>query len=147
MIRFPSAEEVAVDLLYKTGRALEAANYEAFKKCFAIPCVVETAQSLKVIESYSGLQATFDSVVSYYAEQRVVSLARDVIEAKFLANDTIGSTHVTRLLRLNGDTFRNPFPTYSILRRTPKGEWKINSCTYAILDCEDHNSALATVRS
>lgn len=142
MLKLPRAEDIAEDLLYRTGLAIDDGHFTAFGACFALPCVVETEHGLKIITKMRGIKETFQNVRNYYHENGVTTVARDVVEAQFLTHDTIGSTHVTSLLTKDGTVFRKPFPTYSVLRRGADAKWRIISCTYAILDSPRHNQAL-----
>lgn len=137
-----AAEEIADELLFKTGKALIARDFDGFQACFGLPHLIETQEGRRILKTHEELRCAFDDVVRYYAEERVADLARTVVEARFLDADTIGSTHVTRLLQADGCTLRNPFPVYSIIRRHGHLDWKVMSSVYAILDCARHNAVL-----
>lgn len=136
-----TAEDIADDLLFRTGRAFDFDDPVDVSDCFILPQYVETQLGSRLIESEEEVRNSFASVRKYYLDNDVADVVRTVVSAEFLDPDTIGSTHVSRLLRPGGVLFRAPFPTYSIIRRTKKG-WKIASCSYAILDAPDHNRAL-----
>ena len=137
-----AAEEIADELLYKTGRALLSGAFDAFHACFGLPHVIETENSRRVLKTPDDLCRVFDEVRRYYESEGVVDLVRTVVDARFLDADTIGSTHVARLLQENGTALRNPYPVYSIIRRHGHLDWKVMSSVYAILDCTKHNAAL-----
>lgn len=137
-----AAEEIADELLFKTGKALIADDFDSFHTCFGLPHVVETGDGRRVLETSDDLRRVFDDVVRYYVDAGVVDVARTVVEARFLDSDTIGSTHVARLLQRDGTALRNPYPVYSILRRHGHLDWKVMSSVYAILDSDAHNTAL-----
>lgn len=137
-----AAEEIADELLFKTGKALITRDFDGFRPCFGLPHLIETEAGRRILKTTEDLRRAFDDVVRYYAEERVADLARTVVEARFLDADTIGSTHVTRLMQADGRSLRNPFPVYSIIRRHGHLDWKIMSGVYAILDCPRHNAAL-----
>jgi len=139
-----AAEEIADELLFKTGKALMSADFEKFSTCFGFPHIIETEEARRVLQGKDDLRTVFEDVVRYYADKGVVDLARTVVEARFLNADTIGSTHVTRLLQAKGTVLRKPFPVYSIIRRHGHLDWRIMSSVYAILDCSEHNAALVS---
>ena len=141
-----AAEEIADELLFKTGKALIARDFGGFSACFGLPHVIDTQDARRVLKDTDDLRRVFDDVVRYYAEQAVVDVARTVIEAKFLDADTIGSTHVARLMQAKGGVLRKPFPVYSILCRQGHLDWKVMSSVYAILDSKEHNAVLMSER-
>lgn len=141
-----AAEEIADELLFKTGKALMARDFGSFSACFGFPHIIETQDARRVLKDMDDLRHVFDDVVHYYGEQGVVDLARTVIEAKFLDADTIGSTHVARLMQAKGVVLRKPFPVYSIIRRHDHIDWKVMSSVYAILDSKEHNAVLVSER-
>lgn len=139
-----AAEEIADELLFRTGKALIAGDFEGFHSCFGLPHVIETEGARRILRTSDDLRCVFDDVVRYYADQGVTDLVRTVVEARFIDSDTIGSTHVARLLQAGGSLLRKPFPVYSIIRRHGHLDWKVMSSVYAILDCAAHNAALAS---
>ena len=137
-----AAEEIADELLFKTGKALIRGDFDSFSACFGVPHVIETADGRRVIRTMDGLQAVFNEVRRYHRDHKVVDIVRTVVEARFLDADTIGSTHVARMIQEEGVTPRKPYPVYSVIRRHGHLEWKVISSIYAILDSEEHNSVL-----
>ena len=135
------AVEIADELLYRSGTAAVTRDFSAFYDCFNLPHVLETAEGRWVMETEDEIRQVFDSVCDYYSSNNVTNVVRTVIKAKFIDQNTIGSTHVSRLLQSEGQTFRKPYPTFSILKNTKVG-WKVASCSYAILDSPGHNHAL-----
>lgn len=136
------AEELADELLYKTGRGLVEGNYDLFRPCFALPYLIETVCGRQLLETEAAFRATFDSVRRHHKESGVTDIARIIVSADFLDDVTIGSTHATSLLQADGTVFRKPYPTYSVIRRI-EGNWQIVSSIYAILDSAKHNRALS----
>ena len=139
-----TAEDIAEELLYRTGKTLEVDDLTEIARCFVLPQYLETLSGNTLIKTEEEVVQLLSQVRQYYLENKVSDSVRTVVSANFLDPDTIGSTHVTRLMREDGELFRAPFPVYSILRRVA-GEWKIASCSYAILDAPDHNEALTSV--
>lgn len=142
-----AAEEIADELLFKTGKAILSGDFESFCACFGFPHVVETSDSRHVIEDMAGLRVTYDALRAYMRENEVVDLVRTVVEAHFIDSDTIESTHVASMTHADGIPRRNPYPVYSVIRRHDPLDWKIMSCLYVILDCDVHNAILAAGRS
>lgn len=136
------AEDIAEDLLYRTGLAHTTGDMKAAAECFELPQLMETSSGRMLIETEDEVIRVFKNVRRYLAENDVSDIVRTVVSAEFLDPNLIGSTHVSRLMKSDGTLFRAPYPTYSILRRTG-GEWRIVSSTYAILDAPEHNSALS----
>lgn len=135
------AEDIAEELLYRTGRAMKEGNFDAFFECFEIPQIMETLDGAKLVTTRDGMRDIFLQVYRYYQANGVVDLVRTVVSARFLDEETIGSTHVSSLLKANGEPFRNPYPVYSVVKRIG-GQWKVVSNSSAILDAPDHNRAL-----
>ena len=137
------AEDIADRLLYQTGRGLVSGDYKLCQACFDIPHLIETSDTKRVIRSDDELRQVFDNMQDHYRKNGVKDMARMVLSAEFIDPDTIGSTHVSRLLKADGKIFRKPFPVYSILKRYGTS-WKISSSIYAILDSPELCLALET---
>lgn len=135
------ADEIAEDLLYRTGKAMSADVFDWVCECFDLPQIVETLDGKSLIETEDDLLRIFRNLRQYYAKHNVTDVARTVVTAEFIDAETIGMTHAAQLMRPGGEVFRAPYPVYSILRKF--GEvWKIAGCSYAILDAPEHNRAL-----
>ena len=135
-----SARDVSEHLLERTGRAIMAGDFAGFAACFALPQEIDTFVGPRKIETLEELEATFKDVGRHYRSLGVTQLVRHCVDARFRDEDTVESTHETRLL--NGDILAQaPFPVFSILKRTDEG-WKIASGQYAIADAPAHNAAL-----
>lgn len=136
-----TAEDIADELLYRTGKPFKSDDYAEVADCFILPQYLETLIGSRLIESKDAVLQVFASVRQYYKENGVCDVVRTVVSAEFFAPDILGSTHVSRLMRANGELFRAPYPVYSIIRRVGE-DWKIASTSYAILDAPEHNRAL-----
>ena len=135
------AEEIAEDLLYRTGRALVDGDMRWLDDCFHLPVLVETASGKQIIRTEDGVHNTMRNVRRYLAARDVVDVVRTVVDAQFVGPNLIGSTHVSSMLRSDGSTFRAPFPVFSMIRNFEEN-WKIVSSTYAILDDPQHENIL-----
>ena len=138
------AEEIAEDLLYRTGKPISCGDYHGIEECFILPQTVETLEGMRVLRGKADLWAIFETVRNYYREHGVVNCARTILDAKFRTDRLIDSIHVTRLMRAGGELFRAPFPVYSTLRLDDDGKWRIKQSNYAILDSRAHSKALLT---
>ena len=83
---------------------------------------------------------TFKAVCAHNAELGVTDMVRHVLEASFQDEDTIVTTHETRLVR--GDVLiQKPYPVFSIVKRIGE-KWKITYSQYAIVDTDSFNKTL-----
>ncbi|OSQ43861.1 hypothetical protein [Marivita geojedonensis] len=139
-----AAEEIADELLYETGQALLTGTFDRFSACFGLPHLIETADGRCLLRSVDDLRERFDDLREYFRRQQVTDIVRTVVEARFLDSDTIGSTHVSRMLTATGAPLRSPYPVYSVIRRQGHLDWRVMSSLYAILDCHEHNAVLAS---
>jgi hypothetical protein len=137
-----SAHDIANELLERTGAGLMTGDFGSFVGCFHVPCVIETLEGKRFLNSKCDVRTVYDNVRTYYRAQSVTSLLRECISAEFKACDTIHTTSITRLLRENEALFRRPFPISSVLRKFDDG-WKITYSQYAIEDAPKHNKALS----
>jgi hypothetical protein len=135
------AEEIADDLLYRTGKAVMSGDFASFRDCCQLPLMMQTIDDARLIKTGTDLEKMFDSVRRYYMTNDVHDIVRTVISSEFFTSDEIGSTHVTRLIKSDGSEFRAPYPAYSVLKRSG-GAWRIAIMRYAILDDPRHNAAL-----
>jgi len=136
------AEDIADDLLFRTGHALLSDNEADFAECFWIPVVIETIEGLTHIGSYAELKSVYRNVFQNLQANGVTNLARSVVSAQFLENDIIGSTHVAQRLSADGKPVGKPYPVYSTLKQK-NSEWRIESCLYAVLSDPLLNKALS----
>ena len=136
------AEDIAEDLLYRTGKALRGGRFEDVGELFEVPQVMETLAGKRLIETEEDVRQVFASVRDYWAANGITDVARTVISSEFLADDLIGSTHVSQMMRADGSPFRSPYPSYFVLRRSD-GRWRISSSIHAIVDNPEHVAALS----
>lgn len=136
-----TAEEIADDLLYRTGQGLKRNDFQMMRRCFDIPNMIETTQGKRMIKTEQEFFKTFEDMRNYYKANCVVDVARIIISSEFLDSQTIGSTHASRLILQDGTLFLKPYPVYSIIKFL-HGNWKIVSSIYAILDSPQLNVIL-----
>lgn len=136
------ADEVANELLFRTGKMLETGEAYWIRDCFYFPQTVETFVGKRMLFSDECVIEVFTSIRQLYERENVTDIARTVISAERLAPDLIGSVHVAKLLREDGQPYRAPYPVYSLIRKINR-RWKITSTLYAILDSYDHNKCLS----
>jgi len=141
MTKFNTAEDIAEEILYLTGKAILEHDDDVFISCVALPLLMETVNGQRVFISEDEVRHCLLGVRQHMKECDLVDFARTVVSAKFLDANTIGSTHVSQMLHRDGRSVRSPFPVYSVIRRF-EASWKMISCIYAILDSPEHNEAL-----
>ena len=110
------AEDIAEDLLYRTGRALIDGKLEGVEDCFFLPQSMETTEGARIVRTPDDVRGVFEEVRSYFAESGVVNIVRTVVEAKFVSEQKIESVHVSRLWRYNKDLSETTYPVYSDIK-------------------------------
>ncbi|MFK7765543.1 MAG: hypothetical protein AB8B62_19935 [Roseobacter sp.] len=137
---FKTAHEVSEYLLEKTGRAILRNEVEAILPYFLVPAEIQTFDGRRILRTRADICRLFDAVSAHYHAIGVTDMARHCVEASFTDPKTVVAMHETRLI--TGSLIkRDPFPTLSVLKLDGQ-QWKIASCSYAIKDQEEHNSAL-----
>ncbi|MEX0311353.1 MAG: hypothetical protein AB3N17_14045 [Tateyamaria sp.] len=137
-----TAHDVSEMLLARTGDAMLAGDFQSFMRCFHLPYEVETVDGHRSISTPDALHATFNAVHAYFQKLQVAIMARHCVSASFRADDEVAATHETRLIDCNGIIVQDPYPAFSILKRSDNGEWKILSTSYVIVDSDELNGAL-----
>jgi len=136
------ARGIAEELLTRTGNALETGDFELFETCFMLPHEIETFQGSNLLTNRSDLARVFGQVRGYYAKLGVTRLARACVDAEFLDEFTLQSTHVSHLL--NGTTLvRESFPTLTVIKRVGD-RWRCAKSIYAVNQDRDHERALTS---
>ena len=136
------AEDIAEDLLFRSGRALLAGKEDDFVACFWVPTVIETIEGVTHIQTVSEFRNMYRNVYHNLKRSGVTNLARTIVSAKFIDRNIIGTTHVAVRLGLSGEQVGTPYPVYSTLKQL-KSEWRIESCIYAVLNDPRMNRALS----
>ncbi len=135
------AEDIAEDLLYNTGKALKGGRLDDVGAFFEVPQIMETLAGKRLVETEDDVRQVLSSVRNYLKANGITDVVRTVISSEFLAEDMIGSTLVSQLMRADGSPFRSPYPSYSVLRRS-NGRWRFSSSIHAIVDNPEHTAAL-----
>lgn len=134
------ARGIAEELLTHTGRAMETGDFELFETCFMLPHEIQTFQGSNILTTRSDLARVFRQVRGYYAKLGVTRLARACVDAEFLDEFTLQSTHVSHLL--NGTTLvRESYPTLSVISHVGD-RWRCAKSIYAVNQDRDHEQAL-----
>ena len=136
------AEDIADDLLFRTGRALLSGQEDDFVACFWVPSVIETIEGVTHVQTVSEFRNMYRNVHRNLKRSGVTNLARTIVSAEFIDTDIIGTTHVALRLGPNGEHVGTPYPVYSTLKRL-QSNWKIESCIYAVLNDPRMNKALS----
>ncbi|MEM7384604.1 MAG: hypothetical protein AAF514_06630 [Verrucomicrobiota bacterium] len=127
-----AAEEIADEILFLTGKAIREGHFEHFRVHFLLPQLIETLSGSKLLQTENDIRDIFDGVQSQMLKNKVVDIVRTIHSADFIDTDTIGSTHISSMIRADGTPLSPAYPTYSILKRV-SGEWKIASSRVVIL--------------
>lgn len=127
-----TAKDVSERLLERTGTALMTGNFEKFADCFLLPQEMETFDGRRKVQTRDDLLEVFRGVTTHLRRKNVTEFVRHCIEARFRDDDTIVTTHMSRLL--SGHTLaQTPYPVMCVLRRVD-GEWKVSDGMYAVED-------------
>lgn len=136
------AYDIAEQLLARTGHALETGDFALFERYFVLPHEIQTFQGSNLLSTQSDLARVFHHVRAYYTKLGVTRLSRACVEAEFLDEHTLQSTHVSHLL--NGTTLvRESFPTLTVIRRVGD-RWRCARSIYAVNQDRDHERALTS---
>lgn len=125
-----SAKEISEMLLEITGKALLAADFDAFAPCFHLPHFIASSEDKTVLETTEDLLRVFKLVTLDYAVKRVTDLVRYCEIAEFKSPTRIDAVHITHVMAGNLRVVE-PFPTFSELKLTD-GRWQISSSQYAV---------------
>lgn len=135
-----TAREIAEDLLARTGQGLITGDFKLFGECFALPKEMETFEGRRVIRTQAEMESVFNDVRAYYAKIGMTHMERHVVDAEFRNPTSIVSTHQSRLVA-EYELVQQPFDVLSVIELI-EGAWRIRHSQYAIVDSEDHNTAL-----
>lgn len=116
-------------------------DMSAFADCVAFPFELVTASGRRVLEAPEDLTSILSAMHNHLQQMGVTILARHCVAAEYRTPDEIVATHETRLIS-NGLLIEDPFPTLSVLIRTPDGAWKIRSSSYDVPRGSIYESAL-----
>lgn len=135
-----TAKDIAEHLLRKTGEALVTGNFEQFRACFQLPQLMDTFASRRHLETASDLHDVFDHVRGHFQSIGVTSLNRRCVEAVFRDEDTVVTTHESRLVT-HGQNLHEPYFALGTIQRFD-GVWKITFSQYAIAGSDEHSMAM-----
>lgn len=135
-----TAREIAEDLLTRTGQGLLTGDFRLFCDCFALPKEMETFEGRRVIRTEAEMESLFNDVRAYYARIGMTDMVRHIVDAEFRNATSIVSTHQSRLVAEH-ELVQQPFDVLSVIALID-GAWRIRHSQYAIVDSEDHNTAL-----
>lgn len=141
------AEDIAEDLLYRTGLALVEGQLDGVEDCFLLPHSMETTEGARIIRTPEDVRAVFEEVRSYFAESGVVNIVRTVVEARFVSDTEIETVHVSRLWRNSNERPETTYPVFSVIKLCDDGKWRSAHSNYAITDSRCHGSALLAWRA
>lgn len=125
-----SAKRIAQGILDATGDALSTGDFAQFAKNFHLPHIMTTQERKITVTDLAHLQRMFDAMRTKLAAGQVTELIRFIEAASFRSSTQIASTHVTHMVRANGQ-IDEPYPVFSILEKID-GVWKGVSSDYAV---------------
>lgn len=141
------AEEIAEELLYRTGRALLEGVLEGVEDRFTLPHSLETTEGARIVRTPDDIHGIFREVRAYFAETGVVNMVRTVVEAKFISEAEIEAVHVSRIWRRGEEQPGSTYPVFCGLKLCDDGKWRIANSNYAITDSRRFCSALLSWRT
>lgn len=115
-------------------------DFTRFRDCFALPTAMETFEGRRVIQTVDALEAAFREVCAYYKKVGTTDMVRHIVDAEYRNPTSIVSTHQSRLVA-ETELIQQPFDVLSVIELID-GAWRIRHSEYAIVDSEDHNTAL-----
>lgn len=135
-----TAREIAEDLLARSGQGLITGDFKLFGDCFALPKEMETFEGRRVIKTADEMEAVFNDVRAYYHKIGMTEMKRHIVDAEYRNPTTIVSTHQARLVA-ESELVQQPYDVLSVIALID-GVWRIRHSEYAIVDSEDHITAL-----
>ncbi|MEM6275514.1 MAG: hypothetical protein AAF714_01075 [Pseudomonadota bacterium] len=124
------AVHIAEHVLELTGRALLKRDFDALRKCFAVPTVVETFEGRRTLKTVDDLRAAFEGVCAHYHGLAMTDLVRRVVAAQFDGADVIRTTHECRVLA-GQNLAQAPYAVYSRLEKDGE-DWRVAESIYII---------------
>lgn len=134
------ARAVAQDLLDRSGRALLAGDFDAFRQHFALPNTVATPDGARQIEDVDALRRVFDRIGAFYRGFPDVGLDRVVENALFDGPDTLRYSHVAHILS-GGVPVQGPVQSHSVAERRD-GVWQVTASHYVVAADSAQRAAL-----
>lgn len=135
-----SAHKLAEEYLNTTGSCFQTGDFDTFANHFHLPQEVETQKGQRQINTRDELKEVFQSVRDLFSETGITELVRVCLAAEYINEDTIVTTHESRMLA--GTTLKkSPYPVISILRRID-GKWQFVHSNYAVAGDPELNTVL-----
>lgn len=135
-----TAREIAEDLLARSGHGLITGDFDVFCECFALPTAMETFEGRRVINTRDELKTAYNTVCAYYEKVGTTELVRHIVDAEFRNPTSIVSTHQAKIVA-DAELVQQPYDVLSVIELID-GAWRIRHSEYAIVDSEEHNTAL-----
>lgn len=131
-MNFPSARDLAEQLLEESRQGLMEGRFDLFSDGIALPLRIETFEGQREVRTTGELRQVFDAIRHLLMQLGVTDLVRRCVEAEFAGPDMMRTTYETRLLHGN-NLIQDPFPVYAVARHVD-GRWKVVSSSYAVTD-------------
>lgn len=133
-------------MIEATGAAMRDGDFDKFMHHFALPFVMETHDGKILLNTSHEMEAHFNGVYAFRAENGIVDSFRENVSAEFVEPKTIALIHVSHLLLKDGSVFDRPYPTYSVIRQVD-GRWLTHYSQYAVGDLDAFSRALLKFRN
>lgn len=127
-----------------TGAALETGDFDVFAAFFQLPHEIETFGAQKTLRTEQDLRSVFNNARAQFEDAGISRRIRHCISASFQDDDTILSTHISRIMHRNLQ-MREPVPCHSVLKHID-GLWKVVRSSYAFEESDKPFDRLLTRR-
>lgn len=84
------------------------------------------------MSSVAQLRRIFETITGHYQSVGLTDMLHHIVNAEYLDEQTISSTHESRLLQ-GTNLLQAPYPVHSIIKKTEAG-WKVAKSSYAARD-------------
>lgn len=124
------AHAIYQDLLDRINAAYNAGNFDLFQTLIGLPHRLTTLERTEELTGIEDLRALFDQFCSPLQKSGGTGFTRISAAARFIDDDTIEGTHVTRIKKGNVH-MRGPYPVKSLLAHRD-GRWQMIASDYPL---------------
>ncbi len=125
-----TALDIATAILEVTGDALMSGDFESFCSVFHVPQMMATLAGPVRMETREDMERAFNAMHSYFRNAGVNELRRESIDAKYISEDRIESTHVAETF-CGDERITGPYVVFSVIERLD-GVWKVSRSEYLL---------------
>jgi len=120
-----TAVKIAQMALEGTDVAINEGNFLAFLQHFEIPHLMEINGKTETLSTVAHLKEVFDRFREHLWTNRVTTIERHIISAGYIGQNSIHTTHETRLVS-GSQLIAEAYPVYSVLQNI-SDHWQIVS--------------------